>query len=501
MNARFFLLLIVGFSFVFAASVDDVAKAYMNSGESLAIANVSAGGVDYHLLKANGEPVVVLLKSGVDYKVVSDDLVLANVASSYLDATYNSSFNSSFFDAVNSSYYNASQLLYACVEGATQFEKILPGRYISVGTSQLPLYFMIKRLVNTTLKAENAAIISMNRTIPLFLASLDEFSASFTEFYSKKGEQSVTEKSKATAKLASSVKKVREYYTNMSTYYATLVNSKGDGSTFSGSTLKYLFYVGGNRKDCAYNTTVGNSLSTIESEASSRVVKSSAEIVSQIKNATVLREARAARQQAIASKAEVVSKAADVVGRITSNYSDLPKVKLSELSVKQAAVQAAYDLVKNASSTEVVNAKSAELDNTFSSLEQMAASYEKALPEYRKAIADVENASAHVAAAEKRFSASDERVAALTQNLTAVKAMLASNEERLSNASFVTSFASVSSAAREITVSASAIAPKETLLDPVTIGGIVLVILVLLATIWYFKKLKENAPPKEFKVR
>jgi cell division protein FtsB len=272
---------------------------------------------------------------------------------------------------------------------------------------------------------------------------------------------------------------VKTIYNNMSSAYATIVNSKGDSSIFSGTTLKYFFWINGAKKDCAYNSTVASALAKIETEVTARKVKTAVQLSTQVNASTIPRE-KDARQKLLASTKNASLESTQLtVSGVNSKFFEAGKLNLST-SVKVAELRTVFEQIKKANSSEVAEEKAKVFDEINAEIESQVKELEKVFPDYKKALFDVSNASISVEAVKKRYGEIDERVVALDKNVTQLKKELLSSEEALSQGNVVqANFTKISKNSEVISSQAANLKPKEAMLDPITILGVVVVILLL----------------------
>ncbi len=444
----------------------------------------------------------MLKPSGSSIQAVSDKASLDKIFDDYVTKSFDTASLTASFNSINASFSRAYPVVESCAIGSNQFITSLPRKYVLAGRIPLPLLYLLKHGENTTAKVELAAIASINSTVALMNSALVDANSSFKDFKEGVASNELDLSLSSASKLAKSVSLLSSLYVNESTSYAALVNSKGDGATYSGVTLAYMYYISGVKHDCAYNSSTAADLAKVQSELSAGSFKTSSELSAQVSLATNDRSKSALVKQFSVIKAADLTEAGANAKGVVENYSKASSITLTAIAERQALLQKTLDSIKTAKDSNDAQAKASVFDSTLKQFQEDLLTYQVILPDYKLALENYANATVAVAQAEKRYSSSDERVLKLTTDLSALKASLNSGEQSLSNGNLASvKFKPLAANASSITASAMVLAPKESLLDPVILVGVVVVLLLLAGTVWYLKKMKAQQPQKEISLQ
>ncbi|MDP2717849.1 MAG: hypothetical protein Q8P02_03845 [Candidatus Micrarchaeota archaeon] len=478
------LLALLFSSLTFALSADEAARFYLKSGESLKLENVSASGTAYTIVKINGAPSVVLAPKGSGFEALNTESQLDPVMDAYAEKIFKEKDFSTSKKTVAQNLVTIQDVLGDCRVGGEIFLQNIPRRTVRIGKANIGLWYLIERSKNTTYVKEYNAIVSMNNSFPTYASAYDtlvEKAEKFPELVDAGNRDPILA---ASGSLRDSATTLKEKFATVSAAYADL-NASGDFS----SILKFTFYESGTPHYCDANDTASNGLTFIQNEFSNKAIQSKAQLIQSVMAATKERQSGAAAGTATALRQEEVNELNVIITNLSTTFGP-EAVK----ALEQAKIQlvAALKDVNASGKTESFDALEASLSAQVDALEAAQA-------DFLAASAVIAEANANLTEAQKKYGESDDRVLDMKKDLDELSANLTSTASTLSTSDSETARAqiqAVQASAAEINERAATLSPRGNDLDLTIIIGIAALVLALIGTLWYFKKMKPNAPGK-----
>ncbi|MBI5225787.1 hypothetical protein HY994_00930 [Candidatus Micrarchaeota archaeon] len=471
-------------SFVFALSAEDVARFYLKSGETMKLEPIVVSGITYNLVKIDGEPSLVLAPSGSTFEPVVDKDRLLPIVQAYSKNLFQSKDFPKSVKLVNETTPIIEKIVGDCVIGAKQFIKVIPTRSIRLGKANIGLYYLIKS--SQTYKSEQDAITSLNQSLPAFSDAYDVFLPNGNQFGATVASGDTDAILSASQALRSSASVLKAQYANVSSSYAAL----GASRDFN-AILLFTFYVQGEVHNCSLNGNATTALSRIENEFSDKSLKSSPQLSETILSFTTARNSTASKDTAYALRQEDAAKTAAALNNLSSQFNIAGyKVELKALIAKKDALNASLLSVKTTGQTTSFDAEIKEINSQL-------AVYKSSLAPYKTVTAAIKAASENFTIAQKKYGDADSRITALAQELNSLKANVTASMALLSSgdaAKASAQFSAQAVQANDLAGRAGALPAKGNDLDLPVIGGILLLIVVLAGTVWYFRKMKSQTP-------
>ncbi len=467
----------------FALSAEEAARFYLKSGETFKTEQVKLDGTTYFVMKINDEPSVVLGPNEVGYAAVTDSAKLDTILKAYAAQSFEARNWTKSLDILNASGSLVDLKVGDCVEGGKTFLKNIPTRIIRIGSANLGLYFLISRSREGLYKQEYDAIQSFNKSFPSFDAAYAQFSEKKISLKSAIDSENAEASLEATGVIRDSSGNLKKEYTTITSAYAALGASK-DFAT----VLKYTFYYQGTPHSCAFDANVTAALTSLESEFSDKALQSPAQLKTSILTKTADREASANKETAYAVRQEKYDALSARIANTTKLYDGAsPKPTFTALTSEQARMTSSLNALKSGTN----GTAATEFDTTSTKVESDLGQYQKLSTEFKAAAKALAEAEANFSSALKRYGEADPRMESFKKQLDGIKQSMTQNMLALQSADFAKArFDNVTSTARDFAYTTGSLQPKESEIDPVIIGAVVVLLLGLAGTVYYFRKMK-----------
>ncbi len=476
------LLAMLFSSFALALSAEDAARFYLKSGESLKLEEVAVSGTTYAIVKINGAPSIVLSPKGSGFEALGTEAALGPVLDAYAERTYKEKDFAASKSVVADNLGVIQAELGSCRVGGDIFLTNIPRRTIRIGKANIGLYYLIERSRNTTYAKEYNAIQSMNNSFPAFAAAYDTLVAraeKFPELVDAGNRDPVLD---AASELRDSAATLKEKYASVSSAYEDL-----NTSTEFSAILKYTFYDAGEPHDCSSNATAVNALTFIANEFSNKAVQSKAQLIQSVLAATNERQSGASAGTATALRQETVNEVNALIANLSATFGSQAVKALEQEKVRLVEALKAVN----------TSGKTEAFDQIQAGLDVQIEAFQEAQADYAAASTAIAQAEANLTDAQKKYGENDERVQGMKTELDELRTNLTATTSQLSASDAQTARAqiqAIAESASDINERAATLPPRGNDLDLPVIGGIVALVLALIGTLWYFRKMKPGAP-------
>ncbi|MBI4360674.1 hypothetical protein HY572_02785 [Candidatus Micrarchaeota archaeon] len=484
------LILVFASATAFGLTAVQVSEHYVKTGESKVIDEIGVGGTTYSVLKIDGTPSVVLKPADGTFEPVKEKTQLKPILDAYAQKLFDDQDFAQHAATASTNEAIIREVLGDCRIGADTFVESITRRTIRIGKANIGLYYLIERSngeegKSDTYKSEYQAIQQINNSFPAYAAAYDQFAekaGTFNETVAQGNRDAILA---SVGVLRDSAATLSREYTTVSSAYATL-NASGDFSFI----LKATFYKSGTPHTCDFVANASTALSVIQNTFSNKALRSADQLVDVVFTETVARLEGAQKGAAGALRAEKTTKIEARIANLTAEYSAGGSVNLTAITAKKDALKQELQTVQQSGATESFDAKYAELD-------ALVLAFESASTQFRLAVSAIAAADANVTEAQRKYGESDARVQEMKKELDGLNANLTSSISVLGTsgaAAGQAGFEAVQTQASQLANRAGTLPPKGNDVDFVIIGGVLVLILALGGTLWYFKKMKPNAP-------
>ena len=474
-----------------ALTAEDAAKFYLKSGETFKTDTIKIGATTYYLLKINDKPSIVLGPTDLGYLALNDSAVLDPVLDAYAQKVFDGRDWKKSLTTVNNSGAFVSTYVRDCVVGGQTFLKAIPGRVIKIGKAVLGLYFLISRSKDGLYKTEYNAIQSFNASFPDFENAYLTFNTTTPKLTAAVEAKNVPEAFKAAGEIRTASSTLKKKYTEITSAYASLLSSKE-----LSAILQYTFYDQGDKHNCTFNTNVTAALTSLESEFLDPVLTEKASLKETILTQTSDRQGSALSQTAHAVRSESYVELAKSIQDVTRLYTNFSSpLTLTALVKMQGQLDADLKQLKSGNQTDKAGS---DYDQVSEKIESDLTQYKAVAAEFKSASSAVALADANFTAALRRYGEADTRMVAYKTELDQIKGNFTANTLALQSGDFAkVRFANVTETARDFAFTLSSLKPKESEIDPLIIAAVVVLLLGLGGTVFYFRKMKPpSAPPQ-----
>lgn len=483
-------ILVFASATVFGLTAVQVAEHYVKTGESKVIDEVGVGGTTYSIVKIDGTPSLVLEPTDGTFEAVTTQTELRPVMDAYAQKLFDAEDFTQHAAIVSANEAVIRDVLGDCRIGVETFVQSIPRRTVRIGKANIGLYYLIENSNggegrSDNYKSEYDAIQQINNSYPAYAAAYDKFAENVASFNVTVAEGNRDAVLKAVGALRDSAGALSNEYATQSSAYAAL-NASSDFSFI----LRATYYNSGTPHSCGFNATASTALSVIKNTFSNKALLSADELVNAVFAATQSRLEGAQKGVAGALRAEKTTKIEARIANLTATYSAGGSVNLTALTSKKDALRKALETVQQNGSSEAFDVQYAELDAAVNA-------YESAAGQFKLAITAIAAADANVTEAQRKYGETDPRIQEMKKQLDELNANLTASVSVLgtSGASAGQSqFEAIQSDASGLANRAGTLPPKGNDVDFVIIGGVLVLILALGGTLWYFKKMKPNAP-------
>ncbi len=480
------MVLLAASTLAFALSADDVARFYLKSGESLKLESIVAGGKAFSLVKIDGEPSIVLAPSGNTFEPLTTKEALDPVLEAYAQQIYKAKDFNKSAALISEAAPNITAVLGDCDIGAQTFIKSLPSRTIRIGKANLGLFYLISRSSNSTYKAEWDAIQLVNNSFPAYHAAYADYTEKSGQFATNVVAGNVDAVLEAVPAISNSVSTLKKEYTALTSAYASLKASKE-----LSAILLYTFYEAGNAHTCAFNGNATTLLSKVENEFTDRSLKSKAQMLELVLSRTGERQQTAAKDTAHAARSENHAKIVANLNNVTAKFTASGyTVDFKSLNAKKEAMTKALEAIKAGGDVKAY-------DSVYAEVNEALPKYSDTLAPFQDAAEAVKKASENVSSAQRKYGDADKRVMELKQEYAGLASNFTSHVNLLGSGSIPEAsakFAEAKAQAIDMAKRAGELQAKGNELDITVIAGVVLLLLALGATLFYFKKMKQSQP-------
>ncbi len=471
-------------SFVFALSAEEVARFYLKSGESMKLEPVAVDGKTFSLVKIDGKPSLVLAPSGSTYQPLVERAELQPVVQAYAQQVYKSKDFQKSADMLNETTPILESVLGSCDRGGTIFLKSFPTRTIRIGKANIGLKYLIDR--TAAYATEKKASEDFTASFPAYHESYQAFIPKAQAFGSLVAAADADAVLDSAAVIRDSATTLKTRYDEVSTAYRTLSSSKE-----LGGVLNFTFYDAGTPLKCYPDANATTALARIQNEFSDKSLQPSERLLDTIVAFSAERGSTASQGTAFAIREEEFKVAESSVANVSTQFAGQGyTVDLKALVAKKDALKQALDKIK-------ANGSVAAFDADLAQLRADVSTYQSAVASFKAAAVSIKAAAENVTAAQKKYGEADSRVQTLNTELTALKVNMSSSISLLSSgdaSKASTQFTALSQKSADVGQRAGSLPAKGNDLDLPVIGGIVVLLLVLVGTVWYFRKMKGQQP-------
>ncbi|MBI5036840.1 hypothetical protein HZC09_05865 [Candidatus Micrarchaeota archaeon] len=465
-------------------TVKEAANFYLKTGETADIDAIDLGAVTYHIVKINNNPTVVLTADDGGYMPVKDDAKLNEVLGEYAKKAYNAIDWKKSMAILAASKNITKEVIGDCVQGTSTFLINIPRRVIRLGNTNLRLFYLIERSQNNTYKLEYDAIAKLNGSAASFNTSYKGFIENAEIIESAVASSDSPKAMGSLGILLQSTDTLKKDYTTVTSAYASLAAS----IDFS-SILKYTFYDQGTAHTCAFNGNATTALTNIETEFKGKGLNTMESMKSRITTETATRETAALGKTEHALRSESFTKLENKITNTTGLYAGTEYTpSFSDLNKKKASLEAILEKMKNSTTSQA-----SEYDALEKTVKNNLEKYAQYVTEFKDAAESIDATKKNLTAAVKRYGEADDRLKTLDDELNGVKKLMSTNILALEGGDFNNvNFANVSKASTELKEKIAGMKAKESEIDPVIIGAVVVLLLGLGGTVFYFRKMKEK---------
>lgn len=468
-------------SFAFALTAEDTARFYLKSGESMKVETVTVSGTTYSLVKIDGNPSLFLAPAGAIYAPLADRTALQPVVQAYAKQVYASKDFKKSSDLLNETMPVLETVLGTCDLGGTTFLKNFPTRSIRLGKANVGLKYLIDR--TGAYAPEKKAYEDFYAAFPPYHDAYAAFLPKAQAFGTLVGAGDSDSILDAAAVIRDSAASLRTHYENTSAAYRTLSSSKE-----LGGIINFTFYQNGEPLKCYPNSNATAALARVQNEFSDKSIQSPARLLDIVLAFTAERGADASKGTAAALRAEAVAKVDSSVSNLSAQFAGSGyTVDLKALVTKKDALKKSLATANSTAQAEAIDAGVKEIDAALPS-------YQAAVAPFKNASVSIKAASDNVTAAQKKYGEADTRIQALTTELNGVKTNMSAAISLLSSGDPVKASAQFTALAQQgsdLAKRGGSLPASGNDLNLPVIGGIVLLVLVLAGTVWYFRQMKK----------
>lgn len=469
-----------------ALSAQETAQYYANPGESVSLTNFTVAAAKYFVIKINGVESAVLKEDAAknEYAAVAEEASLAPLAREYLQQQFDAIGFASRATVVKNAFEVFKTEGERCIEAGKKLIRM------SRGT---PPYFYITINAGRDFPREYAALKKLNATLPKFEGDFNKTRDSIAAIERVVPSRDADAAVAAFNDLYSSTNSFKTVYVNISQSHADIV-----------ATFPNAFLLQVDLKDhCVFDSNETTAIDSVISQSTLGSIKTSAELAKQIALSTASRAPAAGKRMLNADQARRIAALAEQATNLTDAYAEAvrnagagaaaPNLtilwrNLGELNVLLAQA-------KNASANQSA-AAAAAFDKKARETEEKIVFFNSTLESYADSLRAVDNATREVDKVVKKYGVSDERVAALQKDLRSLQILSKSYNDLLRDAMTTgASFQAVTANATVLSVRAVTLAPKESQLDFVLIGGIVILVGAVIGAFYYLRKKKQAGAP------
>jgi len=468
-------------SFVFALTAEETARFYLKSGESMKLETISASGATYSLVKIDGTPSLVLAPAGALFEPLKDREALQPVVAAYAKQVYAAKDFEKSADLLNETNPILETILGNCDLGGTTFLKNFPTRSIRLGKANVGLKYLIDR--TGAYATEKKAYEDFYGAFPPYHDAYQAFLPKAQEFGSLVAAGDSDAVLDAAAVIRDSAASLKVSYENVTTAYRTLSASRE-----LGGIINFTFYKNGEPLKCYPDGNATTALARVQNEFSDKSIQSSTRLLDSILAFTTERGSDASKGTAAALRAEAVAKVDASVSNLSAQFAGAGyTVDLKALVTKKDGLKKSLPSANSTTSSEAI-------DTGVKDITAALPSYQAAVAPFKKASVSIKAASDNVTAAAKKYGEADARITALNTELKGIKTNMSAAISLLSNGDSVKAsaqFTALSQQSNDLAQRAGSLPAQGNDLNLPVIGGIVLLVLVLAGTVWYFRKMKK----------
>lgn len=471
-------------SFVFALTAEDTARFYLKSGESMKVETIAVSGTTYTLVKIDGNPSLVLAPSGSAFEPLTDRAKLEPVIRAYAEKVYASKDFGKSADLMNETTPILKSTLGNCSRGGAIFLKNFPTRPVTIGKAHLGLKYIIDR--TQAYATEKKAYEDFNASFPAYNDAYQAFISKAESFGSLVAAGDTDAVLDAASVIRDSATTLKTRYGEVSTAYRTLSSSKE-----LGGIINFTFYDQGLPLRCYPDVNATTALSRVENEFSDKSFQPTSRLLDVVTAFTAQRGADASKGTAAALRAEQVAQAESSVSNLSAQFAG------SGYTVELKALINKKDALKKSLTSANTTAQAESIDAGLKEIAASAPSYQAAVAPFKTAAARVKAATDNVTASQKKYGDADARVQALTSELKGLKANMTAAISVLSSgdpAKASAQFATLAQQSSDLASRAGTLPAQGNDLNLPIIGGIVVLVLALIGTLWYFRKMKSQQP-------
>ncbi|MEM0475400.1 MAG: hypothetical protein QW343_01255 [Candidatus Norongarragalinales archaeon] len=480
-------LALLSCSFAAAFTAEETARYYANAGESTATVNFTAAGARHVMVKINGAESIVLREEKSVWQAVENEAELEPLLREYLQQQFDAIGFASRAAAVKANFDVFRTEGERCIEAIKKLIRL---------SRATPPYYYITLNAGRDFPKEYAALQTLNATLPTFENAFNSSRDAVLTIENKVSLRDADAAINAFNEVSSGMNAFKAAYANVSAAHATIV-----------ATFPNAFLLQVDLKDhCVLNSNQTAAVDEVITQSFLGAIKSTPELAKQIALNTAARKPPAAARMLDAAQSAKIAELAELTTNVTKEYAaaaavvGVNPVNLSVLWKQLGELRALHEQTRNA--TNDSSAFAAAFDHKARETSDKIAFFKAMLGDYSKSLVAVDNATREVDKVVKKYGTNDERVAALQKDLRSLQVLAKSYDDLLRDGMLSSvSYQAVTANATRLSERASTLAPKESQLDFVLIGGIVILVGAVAATFYYLRKKKQEgvivlAPPQ-----
>lgn len=464
MHARTFLL----FGLVFAVAahaltIQQEASFWANSGETAAAIDF-VGDKSIVLIRVNDVESGFIKNAGLGYVIVEDDAEIQRLIEQYQTFQFQNTNIISNIQLVKDKISSVVQQ--ACVnKSCTGIEACAYGvqEYVLHKVNAWPFSLVYRARVD--FPTEYSGYISLNSTYKSFGAAVANVKSSIDDMYNASKASDITQTFAGIEKARQALQVIRGNYTTIYNAYYNITYKY----------FPYAFWHAGIEYVCENKDNVTVQLDEVISLIPQSDFKDSQTLFTSISTTTKERASQVKSSRSFATQTEMVDLLRQKIANLTSQFSALGTTSLTALDNELKEVNASKNKVG--------------FDQKYEALKNKTESYDKVYSQYNNSVKALNNATIQINAAAKKYGSNDDRVVEMQKTTQALRTSLKQSENAVKNGTLnAVLFESIAQNASVIALRAGKLGPKESQIDLVTIGGILVLLLAVIGAVWYFKK-------------
>jgi len=455
MSTRIFLLLALFFAFFSQALTLEQEMSFWTKEGETANATDFVGDGSVLLVRVNGVESAFIVKVGSDYIPVDNEKQIEELIGKYQKYQFQNYNVISNVQLVKDKYANVSKGLEDCAYGAEQ--------YVLFKSKAWPFSLVWRSRVD--FPTEYSGYVTLNYTYLPFKSSVENAKKGVDEMYAASQAEDI---SRTFVGIQQARASIDEINTNYSRVYAAYYN-------ITYKYFPYAFWHGGKEYKCAPEKNVTDSLGSVLSLIPEANFKSDQVLLNSITGATKERVGTVKERHLAATQTERIQQLLQQIANLSTKFSALGGSSPTALENEAKALNNSVNKV--------------DFDKKYDVVKNKTAKYENVYADYDKSVKALNNATAQINAAAKKYGSNDDRIVEMQKTTQALRTSLKQSETAVRNDNLTAVvFQGIAQNATAIALRAGRLGPKESQIDFVTIGGILVLLLAVVGAVWYFKK-------------